>query len=185
MIFILSFSSLHSGAIIRKNAEKSTVSFYQLYLIISCKTTVQNSIQGADMAAAEIQNISTRTSIFHAAFLWPHLLLLTHTSLLPVSYSSGLHFYSFVISRMLHKWNQIVCNLWSYFFPQCDSRDSYTFFHIDSVSSLLLPPGLEILRLSFISCHLFSPLLFKTQILSCFPFQLRCCSFSFLISCSG
>ena len=117
----------------------------QLYKIVqrsfdslstSCKATVQDHNQNTEIDAAT-----------HRIFLPSEESLLFHTSLsssLTASFSPGdhesvLYFHSFFISRMLHKWNCIVCNpLETGIFTQHKSWDSSRLLHVSSTCSFLL-----------------------------------------------
>ena len=91
--------------------EKSHVSSTRFpSMVVSCKTVVQHHNQDVNIDAINIRNISftTRMMTFYSYNHFPPTFT---TSLNPSNQYSLLHFYNFIISRMLYKWNHMVYNL--------------------------------------------------------------------------
>lgn len=108
----------------KNNADKFTISLNQLCLIASCKTTVQNSIQGAGVAAVKKHRTSKPERGFHvspfhghtSSFLLTYLYFLSGTKM--VSICTVLSFQECYING-----TKYCITFWSWCFLQCDSLE--------------------------------------------------------------
>lgn len=113
-------------------------------MVTSWKTMVQYHNQDIDIGTVKVQNMSITPRIPPIAFSWPLLHFShPHSFLIPQHLLiCSLFLLTFIITRMLQKWNLIVCHLGLGFFTRYNSLEVYSgcfciynlFLFVNSVS---------------------------------------------------
>ena len=84
-------------------------------MVTSYKTILEYHNQDTDIAIVKTLSISITMRILMLSF-HNHTYIPFHPSLSLMGGNHCFHLYHFVVSRMLYKWNHIVCNLWGLVF---------------------------------------------------------------------